>query len=342
MDLALDESQLLLQESFADFFAKECPPARVRDAEPLGFCPELWGHLSQLGAPGVGVSETAGGSGGSLLDMLLIAEEVGAAAAPVPFAEVTVASRLLAAVSADASPLPKTLTGEAIPSLALEDVARQPRQLVPAGAVASHVLALHGDELRMLSLDPDRSADSPSNLGSAPVAWVDFSGGASQTTLARGDEALAQFQRARDEWFVVTAASLVGLARRSLELGVAYAKERIQFGVPIGSFQAIAHRLADEATATDGARLLVWEAAWAEGVLPERFAELCAMAFTWAAQTARSVSETSLHVHGGYGFSLEYDIQLYYRRACAWSLVAGGPRRGLEMVAERRFGSAAA
>ena len=342
MDLALDESQSLLQETFADFFANECPPARVRDAEPLGFCSELWGHLSELGAPGVGVSETAGGSGGSLLDMLLIAEEAGAAAAPVPFAEVTVASRLLAAVSVDASPLPKALTGEAIPSLALEDVALQPRQLVPAGAVASHVLALQGDELRMLTLDPDRSAGSPPNLGSAPVAWIDFSGGASQTTLARGDEARVLFRRAHDEWFVVTAASLVGLARRSLELGVAYAKERIQFGVPIGSFQAIAHRLADEATATDGARLLVWEAAWADRAQPERFTELCAMAFTWAAQTARSVSETSLHVHGGYGFSLEYDIQLYYQRAWAWSLLGGGSRRGLEVVAERRFGSLAA
>jgi alkylation response protein AidB-like acyl-CoA dehydrogenase len=144
------------------------------------------------------------------------------------------------------------------------------------------------------------------------------------------------------EWKLLTAFSLVGLAQRSLEIGAEYARERIQFGVPIGGFQAIAHPLADCATRVDGAELLAWEGAWALAAEPERFEALAAMAFVWASQTAQRTAGVSLHTHGGYGFSLEYDIQLYYRRACAGSLVAGGAREELVSVADFCFGNAAA
>ena len=140
---------------------------------------------------------------------------------------------------------------------------------------------------------------------------------------------------AADEWKLLSAFWLVGLARRALEIGADYARERIQFGVPIGAFQGIAHPLAECAIRVDGAELLCWEAAWAHTEEPRRFPLLASMAFSWASQTALLTTDRSLHTHGGYGFSTEYDIQLYFRRARALSSLAGGAREELQAVAER-------
>ena len=134
------------------------------------------------------------------------------------------------------------------------------------------------------------------------------------------------FDGALDDFLVLTAAGLVGIGARALEIGVEYVKERKAWGVPIGSFQAIAHRLADSATAVDGARLLAYEAAWAASDEPDRHSELAAMAFAFAYESARDATYRSLHFHGGYGFMMEYDIQLYYRRARAWANVYAEPR----------------
>jgi alkylation response protein AidB-like acyl-CoA dehydrogenase len=141
------------------------------------------------------------------------------------------------------------------------------------------------------------------------------------------------------EWKLLTAFCQLGVAQQALEIGAAYARDRIQFGIPIGGFQAIAHPLADCATRVDGAELLAWEAAWAATEDRERFEALASMAFVWASQTAQRTTGVSLHTHGGYGFSLEYDIQLYYRRACSMALIAGGPREELPRVAQLCFGA---
>lgn len=158
--------------------------------------------------------------------------------------------------------------------------------------------------------------------------------------LAAGPAAVSAFERALDEVRLLLAASLVGLAARAIEIGSAYARERFAFGAPIGTYQAVAHPLADAVTANDGAQLLVRKAAWA---LDEQLAigpELAAMAFVFAADGAISASQHSLHIHGGYGFMEEYDIQLYYRRAKAWPLAFADPTRELLTVADRRFGAA--
>ena len=157
--------------------------------------------------------------------------------------------------------------------------------------------------------------------------------------LASGDAARALHEGALDEWRVLTAGALVGLAGAALELGVEYAKQRQQFGVPIGSFQALAHRLADVATAVEGAQLLAREAAWAADEGEADAVALARMAFLFAASAAQDTSAAALHVHGGYGFTLEYDVQLYLRRAKAWPLVLGDPRRGTLQLADALFGA---
>lgn len=159
---------------------------------------------------------------------------------------------------------------------------------------------------------------------------------AGPVVLAEGPEALAVHDAAVDDFLRLTAAALVGIGTRALEMGVGYARERKAWGVPIGSFQAVAHRLADSATALDGARLLAYEAAWAVDGEPARAAELAAMAFAFAAESARDTTSRSLHFHGGYGFTMEHDVQLYYRRARAWAGVYAEPRQVYRRAADRR------
>jgi alkylation response protein AidB-like acyl-CoA dehydrogenase len=123
-----------------------------------------------------------------------------------------------------------------------------------------------------------------------------------------------------------------------VEIGVDYAKQRHAFGTAIGTFQAVSHPLADSATAADGARLLGLEAACAFTDEPDRVRELAAMAFAFAYETARDATRRSLHIHGGYGFGMEGDIQLYYRRVRGWAMVFGEPAVALDRVADARYG----
>jgi alkylation response protein AidB-like acyl-CoA dehydrogenase len=194
-------------------------------------------------------------------------------------------------------------------------------ELVPAGAVADEVVFFEGQQLRCMEIADHRRAVS--NFGSMPVADVTI--GAAAVVVRSGDEARNLFEVARDEWLVLTANALVGIGSRSIEIGVNYVKERHAFGVPIGSFQAVAHGLADAATAVDGGRLLAREAAWAADGKPARASVLASLACGFCGEAAREASYRSLHYHGGYGFMLEFDIQLYFRRGRAWPMPFGDP-----------------
>jgi len=174
-------------------------------------------------------------------------------------------------------------------------------------------------------------------LGAEALGDVSMAG-AVVVELARGAEATACVHRALEEWRVLKAAALVGLAGEALALAVAYAKQRHQFGRPIGSFQALAHGLVDVATAIDGARLLAFEAAWTlEAGEDDR--GLASMAFAFAADTAAKTTACALHCHGGYGFMEEYDVQLYHRRAKSWVVVHDSVRGELAHLASVLWGA---
>ncbi|HEY3139977.1 MAG TPA: acyl-CoA dehydrogenase family protein, partial [Acidimicrobiales bacterium] len=163
------------------------------------------------------------------------------------------------------------------------------------------------------------------------------SAGEQRIVLAEGAEARHAYEQTLDEWRVLTAVALAGLARVALDIGVQYVKDRKQFGVQLGSFQTIQHRLADLHTATDGARILGYQAAWAVDVDHPAASAQAAQAFWFCGRTAEDASSASLHYHGGYGFMLEYDIQLFARRAKGWRLQAGDPRLELRRIARRRW-----
>jgi alkylation response protein AidB-like acyl-CoA dehydrogenase len=336
VDLRLTEEQRAVRETYRALFRNESPPDRVRTAESAGLDRSLWERYALTGALGIGVPDDNGGGGGGLLDLALVAEEAGRHLAPIPVVEAAVAARLLARVGADGLMEP-VLTGKHIMAVC---TAAGPvrRQLLAIGAVGDAVLALREGELRYVCR-PKGMATAPfPNLGGLPMArWPEADDG---DLLADEARCRADFDVALDENRVLRAASLVGLAAEAIAIGVRYAVDRRAFGQPIGMYQAVAHPFADAVTAVDGARLLVWKACWAMESGHDDAAALAAMAFAFAAETAYQAAAHSLHVHGGYGFMEEYDIQLYYRRAKAWATVFADPRRELLTVADRRFGDA--
>jgi len=308
-----------LRDAFRSFFTRESPPERVRAAETAptpGFDAGLWAQAGTLGLPGLAVD------GATLADLAVIAEEYGRAVAPIPVVETTVAARLLDRLGAAGAVPPGALV-----TLAVRPAHQGRASLVPAGAAADAVIVLDGDRLCVAAGAPGEPVTP--TLGAAPLATWTIAEGA--PTLATGAAADAAFDRALDEWRVLTAAALVGLARRALELGVDYATARHQFGVPIGSFQAIQHRLADVATLVAAAGLLVDDAVASDPVPPAA----ASRAYLAAGRAARDAAGASLHVHGGYGFMVEYDVQLYFRRATAWTLVLGDPAAERARLADR-------
>jgi len=332
VNLALTEEQQFVRHTFSTLFGKEADPTRVRAAEPLGHDPALWAHMIATGALGVGVPDDAGGGGGGVLELALIAEEAGRRVAPVPFAEPAAAARLLAACGAT------NLLNDALEGARIVSLATRPGplecQLLTDGAIADVVVARDGDRIVAVHRPPD--VRPTSNMGSLPLAR--WSGGGKVDVLAEGFEAGRRFGAAIDEVRILRAAALVGLASEAIEIGAAYARQREAFGVPIGSYQAVAHPLADALVAKDGAQLLTWKACWALGEDLPAAAALASMAFVFAAETAYAAAQHSLHIHGGYGFTVECDIQLYYRRAKAWVTAFADPERELDVVADRMYG----
>ena len=342
MDLSLSPEQTALRDAVVRLYGKESSPERVRGAESTGFDERLWHALAQMGLPAMGVPEAQGGGGASLTDLAVVAEQHGAHLGSAPLLETMVVGRLLAGGvvrrSSDgaADRLLARVTSGAAAALALRPAVDHVLRMVPGGAAAEVVVGLDGDEL--VALVPAAPPTRRPTTHDGAVADVDLaSADGSRTVLATGDAARAAHAVARDEWRVLTATALAGLARAALDLGVQYVKDRHQFGVPIGSFQTIQHRLADLHTATDGARLLAYEGAWAADVAEPSASALAAQAFWFGGQAAEDATGASLHFHGGYGFMLEYDIQLFARRAKGWRLLAGDPRAELQTIARRRW-----
>jgi hypothetical protein len=245
-----------------------------------------------------------------------------------------VAARLLAALDTDdesARAALGRLLGGAVVSIAVGAGARAAGPtLVPGGAVTDTVLGLHGDRLVLASADVP--PPHVPNLASAPLAWWDLTGGA---TLATGASAVQLFAQAEQEWRVLTAAALVGLGQTALDLAAEFAKERFAFGVAIGSFQSVAHPLADVLIGIESARRLTHKAAWFLDHEADHVGALASIAFVHAAEAAERAGSVGVHTQGGFGFTLESDEQLYYRRAKGWALIGGDRREELQRVAGR-------
>jgi alkylation response protein AidB-like acyl-CoA dehydrogenase len=338
VNFELSEDQQLMRETFLRFLNEESTLERVRAALPSGFDQALWTGLAELGAFSLRVPQEAGGLGLGLLDAAVLMEEVGRTLASGPIAETLIAAGVLARLDASGEHrglFEKVIAGQAVISLAFHDVAVEPVQWVAGGAVAEAVIARDGGKVVLIAVPPSEGEDEP-NLASTPIAQLRL-GGAARSVLSASDQGRAVFAQGIEEWKLLMAAALAGLAREAIELASTYARERFAFGQPIGTYQGISHPLADLLCDVDGGKYLTWKTLRdiVDGN-PRAAAEISLTAW-WNADAASRAVAQALHTFGGYGLTTEYDIHLYNLRAKAWPLIFGDPARLLEEAGRRLY-----
>jgi alkylation response protein AidB-like acyl-CoA dehydrogenase len=329
LDYSLSEDHEALQAAYRDFFKTYCPIETVRAAEPSGFDKNLWERLCAMGATTMALPESVGGDGATLVDLTLVAEEIGRSLAPVPWIDHVCAARLLTRLdTVDSDVVNGTQLAALDPQI---DTAAGPR-LIPTGSIADQVILRDGEDIVRLTF-----ATRPAkvdNIGRLPMAWVDPAAADTRTVLASGADALANYRRALDEWRLLTAAALTGLVEETMNIAAEFAKSRYTLGVPISTLQAISHPLANMAITVQGGRNLARRAAWFMDNEPDERPELAPSAFVFMAEEAAKAATMAVHIQGGLGVSAEAAATAYLVRARGWPLAGGDPGASARQVAE--------
>lgn len=339
MDFGLSEDQVLFKDTLRRYLDAECPTTRVRaimESED-GHDPELWRGLAELGLAGLIVPAEHGGSELEILDLALAAEEMGWASTPGPFLGSSMATAALIASDdrdAKARWLPAIATGEALATLAISEKIGEwdpdrletnasggrlsgEKPLVPYASVS--------DALLVAAVDDDGPGIWLVERGAAGMQITALSGNDMTRRLdavrfentpavkvASGRSAL---DRARDVGLVLLAADSYGGANRSLRMTSDYSLTREQFGQVIGAFQGVKHQLANMATELEPALSLWWYTAHALDHIPDKAERHAALTKAHLTDVYDMVSRYAIELHGGIGFTWEYDLHLWFRRA---------------------------
>ncbi|HEY3970643.1 MAG TPA: acyl-CoA dehydrogenase family protein [Solirubrobacteraceae bacterium] len=324
MDFGLSADQREIQRTARELLAERARPERVREHAEGGRLDEtLWRELCELGWPGIAIAEEYGGQGLGLVELSILCEELGRTLAPVPLLGCVSASVLIEqAGSAEQRErwLPGLASGETIGALgtARDGVA----ELVVGAPCAQLVVLLDAADLSVrayareeIALEPVDSIDP-----TRPAALVRASADAGERL--DGDTA-----GGIDRALVAIASELVGVSERALEMTVAYVKERKQFGVPVGAYQAVSHRCAQMLLDTEKARATTAFAAWAADADPGRLGEAAAMAKAAASEAGVEVTASAIQAHGGIGFTWEADVHWLYKRALLDAALLGGAKQ---------------
>lgn len=329
LDYSLSEDHKAIQSAYKDFFKTHCSIGTVRAAEASGFDKSLWERLCAMGATSMALPEDVGGDGATLVDLTLVAEEIGRSLAPVPWIDHVCAARLLARLGASE---PDVVSGKQIVGFDPQHDSASGVRLLPSGSVADQIVVRDGDDVVKLTF-----ATRPAkvdNIGRLPMAWIDPAAADTRTVLATGAGAMAEYQRALDEWRVMMSAALVGLVEETMTIAAEFSKTRYTLGVPISTLQAISHPLANIAITVQGGRNLARRAAWFLDNEPDERPELAPSAFVFMAEEASKAATMAVHVQGGLGVSAEAAATAYLVRARGWSLAGGDPAASAKYVAE--------
>jgi alkylation response protein AidB-like acyl-CoA dehydrogenase len=329
MNFDLTDDQRLIQRTARDFLAASYPPEEIRRLAydtPRGFTDEGWAQVCELGWPALLVAEEHGGLGLGVVELAVVQEELGVALAPTPFLSTVVAAALIGEAGSDAQRdrwLPALATGEARGTVATlrEDGGWT---AVPDADGADVIVVRDGERWALVT---DASAEAVEALDPTRRLW---------RVQAEGDpEALpGDGARARDIAAVALAAESAGVARRAMDMAVQYAKEREQFGRPIGAYQAVSHACAQMLLEVEGARSTALYAAWALDHEPESGPLAASMAKAYASDAGWRVPAASLQVHGGIGFTWEHDLHLWLKRGKANAYLWGDAREHRARVAD--------
>lgn len=331
MNLELTEDQEMLRDALSRAFAKSSPPSRIREAERSGHDPDTWRAFVEMGLPLLRVPEMQGGADAGLMDAVVVAEIFGEFVPVIPALDIIVTARLLAVLGEEVSEIAE---GQIV-ALALLP-ADGGEQLVDAAGVADRILFRSDDEIRTLT---GPFAGLEANIGSSAARRVALGGNIGEV-IASGPEAIAAYDAAIEEWKLLNAAASAAAARKAILMAADYAKERHAFGRPIGSYQGLAHPLAEAYCEVEGAALLIWRTVEALAAGQSKAGALIRMSAWWAAESCRPAVIKAMRVFGGYGMTMEYDAQIYFRRVTQWSLLAGNPNDDLAVVADRLWSDA--
>jgi alkylation response protein AidB-like acyl-CoA dehydrogenase len=369
LDLDFDQEQELLRQTVRDVLARHCSLDVVREMEDdaIGYPASLWTQLGELDLIGLLLPEAYGGSGMSLIEGVALYEELGRALAPTPhFVSAVLSGGVLASAGSEAQNeqwLRSVATGQAILSpawlepengfssrgvetradtdgsgLRLNGLKRH--VLFASSADRLVVLARSGDgaeEIDLFLVDPTATGVTLRQQFSV-ASDTQYEVRLSDVVVSEADRigsvgsGWATWQEVLEPALVLLAAQAVGGARYALEITTQYAKDRYQFDKPLGAFQALAHYLADAVTNLDGAEQLVHEAAWA-GASGRSLESLAPMAKLFACSTFRDITAMAQQLFGGIGFTLDFDIQLYFRRAKQQQLMWANDRTLEDAVA---------
>jgi alkylation response protein AidB-like acyl-CoA dehydrogenase len=362
MDLKWTDEQDALREALRDFCGKHASPEMVRSLEddPAGYRADTWRELAKMELLGITIPERYGGVGQTALETVVLYEEFGRSLLPSPhFVSCVIGAGLIAAAGSEGQKeawLPKIASGDAIVTVAWQEPERSAtadgiavrfdagkisgeKIIVPFASSANGliVLARTGDapsDVGLFLADPAGSGvmlRHTKTLASDASYHVIFEG---VTASPLGDPARgwATFDDVMVDGMIALAAYASGGSEAAHEMAVAYAKERVQFGKPIGSFQAIAHPLAESITEIHGGRVLTHEAAWARAAGKDASA-LAAMAKLVCGEAFKRVTKLGQQVFGGIGFTRDIDMQLYFRRAKQLELTWFDPRVLEEKIA---------
>jgi alkylation response protein AidB-like acyl-CoA dehydrogenase len=329
LDYSLTEDHEAVQEAYKQFFNSHCSIETVRAAEESGLDKSLWERLCAMGATTMALPESVGGDGATLVDLTLVAEEIGRTLAPVPWIDHVCAARLLARLDALD---PDIVSGKQIVALDPQHDSVSGVRLIPVGSIADHIVVRDGDDVVRLTFDT--RPVKVDNIGRLPMAWVDPGTADTRIVMASGSKALAEYQRALDEWRLLTGSALVGLVEETMNIAAEFAKTRYTLGVPISTLQAISHPLANIAITVQGGRNLARRAAWFLDNEPEERRELAPSAFVFMAEEAAKAATMAVHIQGGLGVSAEAAATAYLVRARGWALAGGDPGASAKYIAE--------
>jgi alkylation response protein AidB-like acyl-CoA dehydrogenase len=369
LNLDFTEEQDMLRGMVRGLLAQYASNEAVRAAEddPVGYSPELWAQLAELDLLGLLLPAEYGGSEMSMLEGVIVYEEFGRSLAPTPHLVscVVSAGAIVRAGSEEQKQgwLPRIAKGEAIltPAWLEPENSSGPTgvqvRAVPDGegftisGTKQHVLfASSADRLVVLA----RTGDAPSDvdlflvdptadgvtltqkmsISSDTQYRVDLDGVqvAATDRIGAAGSGWATWEKVMEEAMILTSALATGGTEHALDITVQYSKDREQFDKPLGAFQALSHYMADAKTALDGGKILVYEAAWAHSK-GNSLASLAPMAKSFTTKSYRDTTAMAQQIFGGVGFTLEYEIQLYFRRAKQLQITWNDTRRCEELIA---------
>ncbi len=330
MEFGFSDEQREIKSTAHEFLSARFKPERVRElAESESpYDDDVWREMCELGWPGIAIAEEHGGQGLGTVELVILQEELGYACAPSPMLANAYAGAVLQSAGSDEQKqrwLPGIAAGT---ERGAAEMTCDPEPIVGAAEGAVVLVMAAGEGARLV--EPDDAELERLDLIDSTRAYY-------RVRAEGGDPVPGEIARAGAIGQVAIAAELVGVAQRALDMATHYAKEREQFGRPIGSYQAVSHRLADMLWAVEEARSLTYYAGWVADAEPESLGLAASMAKARASDAAAAVAHDAIQTFGGIGFTWEHDVHYLLKRAKVSGQLMGTADAHREQVAELTF-----